>query len=1060
MSSAAEIETMIVRILGDATDFDKVMDESVKQIIQKVKQIENEANKAIASRNAVLAEGARITEAVATPTERFAEESKRLNSLLAQGAITGQTWNRAMAAARSTLPQVAAAQKAVAQATERHNADMARATSLVSSLMTPTEQYRKKLAELNSLYQRGYISSQTYARGVAALGREFATAQKYMSMAASQLRSVGGLMTSVGMRMTVGLTAPLTLLGSVAVREMAKFDKTMTESIAIMGKVSTETRGQMEAAAIAIAKITPNAPEEAARAFYFLAQAGYTAEQSIKQLPIVADYATASAQSMEKAVEQLSDAQSIMGLTSKDPIENMKQMARVADVVTEAANRSKASQEQFAKALATKSGSALRLVNKSLEEGTAILMAYAEVGIRGELAGEKLDIMLRELDRGVRTHGETWKKLGMDVYDASGAMRPVADIIGGLEKALGPMTDEQRQATLAQLGFRSQSKAAVQALFGQSQAIRDFEKGLQSAGGAVKRMSDEQLKSFSNQLKILQNQLIVVAMDIGKILAPAIMWVNDRIKEGIKWWESLSLTAKQVIVGIAAVLAVLGPLAVTFGTIVTVVAGFVALLASITTVGLAVAVGLASVAAQIVAFGAAIAYAVYQIVGAEGLMNIWETITAKVYSFVVAAVGFLMHLSQNIEILTTWLWENWFNLLTDLVSLWGISFASFYGYVAVALETAFRLFIAWQGWLVGLFKRLFSVEFLQAVWSGIKAAGELFVKFAQSAWEALKAAFSGGSFSMEDLAKQMGSDFDKGAANLNFLETAANIMGEQAGKLKNPLDTFTSSIAEGPKFNLTIPGQEMGQKLADGVVDGAKAVLDKAPLKEEVNKFVSELATEVEELTAKLKEQVLTYGMSSEEADIFKLATKGATDAQLAEARALSATIKALDEDKKLKEKAKQIIEKSLTPAEKFNEVQKELELMLKKGHLTAEQFQKAMADARKDLSKDIKIKVNMTGLDALEAGTLEAADRLAKYREMIYTGQFHAPDIGPAARVAPAPQPVAPNDQKPIPVEDVQGKGKGGDGEEKYETKVVDLLTIIARNTNPDKNTFAPANL
>jgi len=223
---------------------------------------------------------------------------------------------------------------------------------------------------------------------------------------------------------------------------------------------------------------------------------------------------------------------------------------------------------------------------------------------------------------------------------------------------------------------------------------------------------------------------------------------------------------------------------------------------------------------------------------------------------------------------------------------------------------------------------------------------------------------------------------------------------------------------------------------------------------------VSELATEVEELTAKLKEQVLTYGMSSEEADIFKLATKGATDAQLAEARALSATIKALDEDKKLKEKAKQIIEKSLTPAEKFNEVQKELEIMLKKGHLTAEQFQKAMADARKDLSKDIKIKVNMTGLDALEAGTLEAADRLAKYREMIYTGQFHAPDIGPAARVAPAPQPVAPNDQKPIPVEDVQGKGKGGDGEEKYETKVVDLLTIIARNTNPDKNTFAPANL
>ena len=53
------------------------------------------------------------------------------------------------------------------------------------------------------------------------------------------------------------------------------------------------------------------------------------------------------------------------------------------------------------KHLQTKSGSALKVTNKSIEEGVAVLSAFADRGVKGAEAGEKLNQLLRDTTRAV-----------------------------------------------------------------------------------------------------------------------------------------------------------------------------------------------------------------------------------------------------------------------------------------------------------------------------------------------------------------------------------------------------------------------------------------------------------------------------------------------------------------------------------------------------------------------------------------------------------------------------------------------------------------------------------
>src|SRR5690554_5221190 len=216
--------------------------------------------------------------------------------------------------------------------------------------------------------------------GTVELNEKLTAIDKQANKVGRSLNKMGKDLMKIGKTFTKSITLPVVgALGAVT-KFGADFQRTMTQSTAIMGDLSDEMRSKMERAARDVATTTKFSATEAAQAYEFLALAGLDAEQSIAAIPQVAAFAQAGNFDLARATDLATDAQSALGLASADATENLENMTRVTDVLTRVATLANANTEQFSEALTEKAGVALRNLNKDIEEGSAALAVYADQG--------------------------------------------------------------------------------------------------------------------------------------------------------------------------------------------------------------------------------------------------------------------------------------------------------------------------------------------------------------------------------------------------------------------------------------------------------------------------------------------------------------------------------------------------------------------------------------------------------------------------------------------------------------------------------------------------------
>lgn len=331
-----------------------------------------------------------------------------------------------------------------------------------------------------------------------------------------------------------GATLAVAAIGGASLKAFADFDSAMTQSLAIMGDVSDTMKGQMSDAAREVAKTTTFSANQAAESYYFLASAGLDAAASVQAMPKVAAFAQAGMFDMAQATDLLTDAQSALGLTVDDTAQNTQNMTRVSDVLVKANTLANASVEQFSSALTNKAGAAMKSVGMDIEEGVAVLAAFADQGIKGEYAGTQFGIVLRDLQSKAIENADAFKRAGVQVFDASGEMNNMADIIGSLEDRLGGMSDEQKKVELSTMGFTDKSVASILALMGTSDAIREYEQGLRDAGGTTDEVANKQLESLASQFELLKSEIIDVGLSIGESLEPTFKDLVGQLKPVIQ----------------------------------------------------------------------------------------------------------------------------------------------------------------------------------------------------------------------------------------------------------------------------------------------------------------------------------------------------------------------------------------------------------------------------------------------------------------------------------------------------------------------------------------------
>lgn len=679
-----------------------------------------------------------------------------------------------------------------------------------------------------------------------------------MKNAERQMEESANKIVSLGKSITKAVTLPFVAIGAYSTKAFGDFDQAMTESLSILGDVSDEMRVRMEDTARTISMSTMTSADELARSYYYLASAGMSAEQSLASLDVVNNFAIAGTFSMTQATDLLSDALNALGMASQDAEKHKENLIRLSDVLVKTNNIANGSVQDFSEALTNMAAPALRALNKDVEEGAAVLAAFADQGVKGLKAGQALAIVLRGLQAAQKSQPEAWKEMGFSLYDAEGRMKSLADIIEFLEKKFMSLTDQQKPLTASMLGFQDRSFGYIQSLLGMSSKIKEYEKNLRDASGETKQLTDRVLKSFNAQMLILGNSIKDVARRIGEFFAPMILKVNHMIRESVAAWNSLNTEVQSTIIAVSTIAASIGPAIMAFGlllkTIVFLKGFFTSLLfagtsttAGIASGALAAAAPLMILAAKVALVVGAFAGLIYMVWGKEGIVTAWNAATNAVKNFVSLSLGFFAHLRENLGILFTWLRDNWQSVLGDMGSLFVVAMQNYQDNLAVMLRTWMQLFGAFTAWMYDLFSNLFSVDFLTIIYTALSSALEKIVEWGKKIGEILKAAFT---LRFDDLEKALSgafeSGFNKGVDNFDLLSVWGDILKEGTEQMKAPWEGFE------PSFKMPALNLEFQKPVVEPIVSATEEILQaapEAPLSEFVPSVIKEAETEAIEST-------------------------------------------------------------------------------------------------------------------------------------------------------------------------------------------------------------------
>lgn len=339
--------------------------------------------------------------------------------------------------------------------------------------------------------------------------RQFNRGMKKTKSSLTKFEKITGMVTKA---VASAVAAAVVLTG----KAFFQLENSMTRSLAIMRDVSAGMREELSNTARIISTKSLFSTKELAEGYFFLFSAGKKVEQAQKLLGTVATFAQAGMFDLAQATTLLSDAQKTLGLSTEDVIEDQKNMTRVADVLVKANTMANASVEQFSMALTTDAGPAMKAFNIELEEGVAVLAAYADQGIKSEKAGSMFGRFLRLLIPAANSNAEAFKELNISVFNAEGNLRRMADIVKDMEISFKDLSVSEKSAALEALGFAKKMQGAVFPVIGASKTIRKYEETLKNAAGTTQEVSDKQLKSFGSQLKISWN---ITQEIIGSLLS-------------------------------------------------------------------------------------------------------------------------------------------------------------------------------------------------------------------------------------------------------------------------------------------------------------------------------------------------------------------------------------------------------------------------------------------------------------------------------------------------------------------------------------------------------------
>ena len=379
---------------------------------------------------------------------------------------------------------------------------------------------------------------------VVKIGADISGLQRGLKQAQNGILTASNVLAGVGRSISLRVTAPLSLLGSQAVKTAGDFEQSMANAASV-AMASAEDLERMTKLARNMGKSTVFSASQAADGLYYMASAGYKVEQMENALEPILNLAAATQSDLAFSTDTVIATLNQFGLGAEDA-------SRVSNTFASAIGNSQATLEKLGYSMRYV-GPVAHSLGYSLEDTTAALGVLYNAGFKGEQAGTILRGALSRLLKPTAAINKALAEVGLTYEDINPSTHKLVDIIGELEKA------EITTAQAVQI-FGQEAGPGMMAMIGQgSKALEDMTNKITNTNSASD-MANMQINTLQGSAKLMKSMMEVVAITIGNILLPI---MNKFMKGGmmplIDKFDKLSLEMKETVVKIGVLVASIGP---------------------------------------------------------------------------------------------------------------------------------------------------------------------------------------------------------------------------------------------------------------------------------------------------------------------------------------------------------------------------------------------------------------------------------------------------------------------------------------------------------------------
>lgn len=360
--------------------------------------------------------------------------------------------------------------------------------------------------------------------------------EKGLNRSLSRFKSASKQMQTAGKNLSVGLTAPLALVGGASFKVAADFELAMAKVAAVSGG-GEDSLKKLTDQAKTLGATTSFSASQVSELQLELSKLGFSTSDLVGKdgMPGM----TKSVLNLSKAFDtELGETAAVVGATLRQFGLDSEDTAKVTDVMAKSFGASALDLTKFSEGMKNVAPVANEF-GFSLEETSSLLGVLANNGIAGSDAGTKLKMAFSELAKSGVPVKDTFTKI---IQGGTGYTEAL-DLLGTRAAILGPV-------------------------FGKN--LEDLSKlntELVNSTGTAETMSDMMGNTTAGKLAEMQSAIEAAQIELGQALAPTILEVVTVIRDLASSFANLDQGTKDTIVQIGLAAAALGPMLIVGGKI-------------------------------------------------------------------------------------------------------------------------------------------------------------------------------------------------------------------------------------------------------------------------------------------------------------------------------------------------------------------------------------------------------------------------------------------------------------------------------------------------------------